>query len=186
VKLKQMRTVVMFFCFLMLLFPSTGIEGSEVRKAQNMVDRDTPIQITSNRMNAYDDKGMVVFEGNAVATQGERVIRAATITIYYKKKSNAAKTEDIHGAGDLDKIEARGNVKMTQGDRIVTGNEATYLHDAQKVIVRGNAVLTEGKNVITGKQVVVFLEENRGVVEGSPSERVSATIFPSEKSKDKP
>jgi lipopolysaccharide export system protein LptA len=72
---------------------------------------------------------------------------------------------------------------MTQGDRIVTGNEATYLHDAQRVIVRGNAVLKEGKNVVKGRQVIVFLEENRGVVEGNPSEQVSATIFPSEKSK---
>ena len=94
--------------------------------------------------------------------------------------------EDIQKSGDLERIEARGNVRITQGDRIVTGNEATYLHEEQKIIIRGNAVLSEGKNVIRGKQVIVFLDENRGVVEGNPSERVSATIFPSEGKKDKP
>ena len=88
--------------------------------------------------------------------------------------------------GDLDRIEAKGNVRITQGERIVTGNEAIYLQDAQQIIIKGNAVLSEGKNVIKGKQVVVFLNENRGVVEGNTGERVNATIFPSEKKESKP
>ncbi|MDR2861942.1 MAG: hypothetical protein LBV07_05285 [Syntrophobacterales bacterium] len=188
VKLKRIQTIFMFFCLGMLLFPLANVEGREINKVKK-VDRNTPIQITSNRMNAYDEKGMVVFEGNAIATQGDRIIRAETISIYYKKKKDDGSTrnsEDIQQSGDLDKIVARGKMKMTQGDRIVTGNEATYLHEEQKVIIKGNAVLTEGKNVIRGQQVVVFLEENRGVVEGNSSERVTATIFPSEEKKSKP
>jgi lipopolysaccharide export system protein LptA len=186
VKLKRIWTIFMFFCFGALLFPLAAVEGKEIGKVKNTVDRNTPIQITSNRMNAYDEKSMVVFEGNAIAKQGERTIRAETINIYYKKKKDDTgkqNAEDIQQSGDLEKIEARGNVRMTQGERIVTGNEATYLHDAQQVIIRGNAVLQEGKNVIRGRRVVVFLDENRGVVEGTSTERVSATIFPSETKK---
>ena len=182
-KIKRQYAIFMLFCLWMLLFPLTSIEGKEARKTKNVIDRGTPIQITSNSMNAYDEKGLVVFEGNAIAKQGERTIRAETISLYYKKKKDDTvkkNLEDLQKSGDLEKIEARGNVRMTQGDRIVTGNEAIYLHGEQKIIIKGNAVLMEGKNVVRGRQVVVFLDENRGVVEGNPSDRVNATIFPSE------
>jgi len=188
-KIKRLSTIFMFFCLWMLLFPLAGIEGREVRKANNAIDRETPIQITSNRMNAYDEQGLVVFEGNAIAKQGERIIHAETISLYYKKKKDdivKKKIEDLQRSGDLERIEARGNVKMTQGDRIVTGNEAIYLHGEQKIIIKGNAALREGKNVVRGRQVIVFLDENRGVVEGNPSDRVNATIFPSEEKRNSP
>jgi lipopolysaccharide export system protein LptA len=168
----------------------TGASGEEINPKKNLVDRNTPIQIVSNRMDAYNEKGMVVFDGNAIATQGDRTIRAATITLFYKKKAESGgKPEpdaDIRKSGDLDKIEAKGNVRITQGERVVTGNEALYLQDAQKIIIKGNAVLSEGKNVIRGEQVMVFLNENRGVVESNPGERVNATIFPSGKKESKP
>lgn len=178
----------LLFC-LCVLFPLTGVNGKEMNAKKNLVDRNTPIQITSDRMDAYNEKGIVVFDGNAIATQGDRTIRAEKITLYYKKKTEGGEqtgTADVRKNGDLDKIEAQGNVRITQGIRVVTGNEGIYLQDAQKIIIKGNAVLSEGKNVIHGEQVVVFLDENRGVVESNKSERVNATIFPSEKKESKP
>lgn len=176
------------FC-LWVLCPLTGASGKELNTKKNLVDRNTPIQIASDRMDAYNEKGMVVFNGNAVATQGDRTIRAETLTLYYKKKADGGgqtETVDIRKSGDLDKIEAKGSVRITQGERVVTGNEAVYLQDAQKIIIKGNAVLTEGKNVIRGEQVEVFLNENRGVVESNKGERVNATIFPAGKREANP
>lgn len=185
------RLLISFlFCCLWVLLPLTGANGKVLDTKKDLVDRNTPIQITSDRMDAYNEKGIVVFDGNAIATQGDRTIRAEKIILYYKKKTEGSeKAEDtgIRKNGDLDKIEAKGNVRITQLERVVTGNEAVYLQDAQKIIITGNAVLSEGKNVVRGEQVVVFLNENRGVVESSnKSERVNATIFPSEKKVTKP
>ena len=178
---------ILLFCFLMLS-SFTGVSGKELNPKKNLVDRNTPIQITSDRMDAYNDKGMVVFDGNAIATQGDRTIRSETITLFYKKKAESGEkgdAADIRKNSDLDRIEGKGKVRVTQGERVATGNEAVYLQDAQKIIIKGNAVLSEGKNVIRGEQVVVFLNENRGEVI-NPGGRVSATIFPSEKKEKKP
>ncbi|MBN1545355.1 MAG: hypothetical protein JW902_01700 [Syntrophaceae bacterium] len=186
--LKRFINIMIFLCFV-LLIPHSGLNGKEFDPKKNAVDRNLPIQIVSDRMDAYNEKRMVIFDGNAIATQGDRTIRADTITLYYKKreeKSGPADNAGIQKGGDLDKIEARGHVRITQGGRIVTGNEAIYLQDAQKIIIKGNAVLSEGKNVIRGEQVVVYINENRGVVEGIPGERVNATIFPAEKRESRP
>lgn len=155
-------------------------------KQKPKVERDQPIQITSDRLEAYNEKRMVVFSGNAVATQGARTIRSDVLTLYYKegKKAAPAQPGEPEGPGELEKVEAKGHVTISEGDRIVTGEEAVYGQGDQKIIVTGNAVMREGANIIRGDRVIVFLDENRGVVEGTASKRVTATIYPEEQ-KDK-
>jgi lipopolysaccharide export system protein LptA len=159
-------------------------------KQKPKVERDQPIQIVSDRLDAYNEKRMVVFSGNAVATQGERTIRSDVLTLYYKEEkkpavpSAAPSNAESEGPGELERVEAKGHVTISEGDRIVTGEEGIYEQDAQKITMTGNAVLREGANIIRGDKVVVFLNENRGMVEGTGNKRVSATIYPEEQ-KDK-
>jgi lipopolysaccharide export system protein LptA len=155
-------------------------------KQKPKVERDQPIQIVSDRLDAYNEKRMVVFSGNAVATQGERTIRADVLTLYYKegKKPAAPSNAESEGPGELERVEAKGHVTISEGDRIVTGEEGIYEQDTQKITMTGNAILREGANIIRGDKVVVFLNENRGMVEGTGNKRVSATIYPEEQ-KDK-
>jgi lipopolysaccharide export system protein LptA len=85
----------------------------------------------------------------------------------------------------MEKIEATGNVSLTQGERIATGDEAIYFQDSGQVIMIGNAVLREGKNVIKGDRVIVFLNDNRGIVESNTKKQVKAIIYPQEKKEEK-
>lgn len=142
-----------------------------------------PIQIVSDRLDAYNEKGLVVFSGNVVATQEDKIIKSDSLFLYYKKK--AGKSEKTAPAGiikqgEIDRIEAEGNVRMTQGERIVTGEKAIFYNDDQKIIVTGNTVMQDGDNIIKGEKTVVFMKENRGIVESGPGGRVRVTIYPEE------
>jgi lipopolysaccharide export system protein LptA len=168
-----------------------SVDGhGQTKQPRPKVEKDLPIQIVSDRLEAYNEKRMVVFSGNAVATQGARTIRADVLTLYYKESKNkekgeaARKAEEKEGPGDLERVEGKGRVTISEGDRIVTGDEAIYIQDEQKITVTGSAVLREGANIIRGDRVFVYLDENRGVVEGAANKRVTATIYPEEK-KDK-
>jgi len=163
-----------------------GAKGADTKKKIKW-DKNQPIQIVSDRLDAYNEKKLVIFSGNAVATQGDKTIKADRIFLYYKKDSKAPEkpgAEDIGSAGDLEKIEAKGHVTITQGERVVTGDDATFYQDEQKIIMVGNAVMREGRNVINGDRIVVFLDEDRGVIESAEKGRVKATIYPEDK-KDK-
>lgn len=153
-------------------------------------DRDKPITITSDRMEAFNVQKMVIFSGNAVAVQGDKVIKADSIVLYYKKEPDAAgntgkkaESGELGDAGSVEKIEAKGNVRITQEKKIVTGDYAVYYQETQKIVMTGNAVMREENNVIRGDKIDVFLDENRGVVESSGDKRVTATIYPAEKGK---
>jgi lipopolysaccharide export system protein LptA len=180
-----MRNQIIIIVLILFSFSCLGAKGTDTKK--KTVDKDQPIQIVSDRLDAYDEKKLVVFSGNAVATQGDKIIKSDRLLLYYKKGPQApGKTggKDIGGTGDLEKIEAKGHVIVTQGERIVTGDLATYYQDTQKIIMTGNAVMRKGRNIIQGDRIVVYLDEDWGIVEGVNKNRVKATIYP-EDNKDK-
>ncbi len=149
-------------------------------KQKPRIERDQPIQIVSDRLDAYHEKRMVVFSGNAVATQGARTIRADRLTLYYReeKKPAGQPAGDPEGTGNLERVEASGHVTITEGERMVTGDEAVFDQDSQKITMTGGAVMREGANIVRGDRIVVFLNENRGMVESTENKRVTATIYP--------
>lgn len=147
-----------------------------------------PVHITSDTLEAFNDERLIVFSGNAVAVQGDKVIRSDKLLVYYKKGADEGKesaTAGVGQGGDLDRIEAKGPVRITQLKKIVTGDEAVYYQDDQKIVVFGNAVMREGPNIVKGDRITVLLDENRGIVEAPEKKRVSATIYPAEDGKQK-
>ena len=176
------KEVYSFILFIILLaVPCTYADNNFISKQS-----DEPIEITSNRMEAFNEKKLVVFSGNAMAKQGNKVLKADQLDLYYKKepdKKVKVGTTETEETGNLEKIEAKGNVSLTQGERVAVGDEAIYFRDSGKVIMTGNAVLSEGKNLIRGDRVIVFLNENRGVVESNTKKQVKAIIYPQEKKK---
>jgi len=180
-----MKNKILLFIVLLIFSPSSYLYA-EKRGAENKpkAGEDQPIQIVSDRLEAYNEKKLVVFSGNAVATRGDMTIKSDRLLLYYRKGlADSEKTEsrEIGKGKDLEKVEAEGNVTILQGERIVTGDNAVFYQDTQRIVITGSPVLQEGKNIIQGGRVVIFLDENRGIVEGAENKRVTATIYPKEK-----
>ncbi len=172
------RVIITLGVLISVLYPPGGAPAETKQKPQ--IEKNQPIQIVSDRLDAFNEKKMVVFSGNAVATQGARTIRADRLTLYYKENRKAAgrPAAEVEGTGDLERVEAKGSVTITEGERVVTGDEALFEPDLQKITMTGGAGLREGANVVRGDRIVVLLEENRGVVESLENRRVTATIYP--------
>lgn len=185
--LKRIFRIILCLGIPMTILFSPGEAPCETKQQRTGVEKDQPIQIVSDRMDAFNEKRMVVFSGNALATQGARTIRAERLTLYYrddqKRPGRSAVGGGGEGAGNLERVEAKGHVTITEGERIVTGEEALFDQDAQRITMTGSAVLREGDNIVRGDKIVVFLNENRGVVEGAENRRVTATIYPGETKK---
>ena len=185
--------IIVWVLFILMLTPLWNLDAKDTAvKKKPPKGANQPIEIVSDRMDAHNDKKLVIFSGNAVATQGDRVIKSDQLLLYYKKDpaKEPAKGEKLPAktgtdlGGDLDKIEAKGHVIITQGERIVTGDSAVFTQATQKVVMTGNAVMQEGSNIIKGNRIIVFLNEDRGIVESDQNKRVRAVIYP-DKDNDK-
>ncbi len=169
---------LLFAVFFPLVTGMTNVYGAE---SSSRPHSNSPIQITSDRLDAYDNEALVLFSGNVVATQDDAVICADELYLYYDK-SDAGEKSISPGAtsgGKIEKIELKGNVTVEKGERVVTGDRAVFHNADQTVVMTGHAVMREGNNMITGDKITVFLKENRGMVQSSGGKkRVNAVIYP--------
>jgi lipopolysaccharide export system protein LptA len=133
---------------------------------------DQPVNITSDRMVADNRNRTVNFLGNVVAKREDMIIFSDQLSAFYTEQSK------------IEKIIARGNVKINQTDRTATCQEATFFQlPQQKVVMTGKPKVWQGKNIITGDKMTILIKEDRVEVESDKQEggkqgRVNAIIYP--------
>ncbi|MEN6468678.1 MAG: lipopolysaccharide transport periplasmic protein LptA [Smithella sp.] len=181
--MKKIYLAVLFVIFAV----STTVLAQVGPNLKNKMNQNEPIEIVSDKMEAFQENRLVVFSGNAVATQGDIKMKTDRLSIYYKKSNDKKEQigqKAVDGTGDLDRIEATENVVITQKDMMATGKEAVYYHDSGQFVLTGNPVLHQGKNIIKGCRVIFYSNESKGRVEPCAAEnsgRVTATIQPQKK-----
>lgn len=133
--------------------------------AAHRTNSNLPINIKSNELSA-DNKGKTaVFTGKVVAKQGDVTIFCDKMTVYYGNIQ-----------GDIDKIEADGNVRIVQTNRTGIGAHAVYESKEGKVTLTGGGPkVMQGADTVTGEVITYFIDDDRSSVTGG---RVEATIHP--------
>jgi len=81
----------------------------------------------------------------------------------------------------IKKLDAKGDVIVTQKDQIATGDSASFDMDKNVVTMSGNVVLTQGPNVVRGSRLVVDLTNGFSRVESGSGKdgRVQGLFVPS-------
>jgi lipopolysaccharide export system protein LptA len=175
----------------------TGVPNAMQGFSQN---RDQPIQIEAATLEMRDKKKEATFAGNVKVIQGDTTMTSKTLVVFYESSSaapaapgapgapaatskTAAKaapapaapiqsaTPGPGGASSIKRLEARGNVVVTQKDQIVTGDTAVFDTKTNLVTMLGGVVLTQGKNVLRGDRLLVDMTTGVSRVE-SDSGRV--------------
>jgi lipopolysaccharide export system protein LptA len=154
-------------------------------------NRDQPIQIESNSLEMRDKKKEATFSGNVKVVQGDTTMTSKTLVVFYEqsqapgaapapsnpKAKNAppmqSTTPGPGGASSIKRLEAHGNVVVTQKDQVVTGETAVFDTKTNLITMLGGVVLTQGKNVLRGDRLLVDMttgvsrvESDTGKVQG--------------------
>jgi lipopolysaccharide export system protein LptA len=86
--------------------------------------------------------------------------------------------------GDVDKIEADGNVRIVQENRTGLSAHAVYESKLGKITLTGGSPkVMQGADTVSGENITYFVDEERSNVSGG---RVTAEIHPKPKSDAKP
>ncbi|MEN8142177.1 MAG: lipopolysaccharide transport periplasmic protein LptA [Thermodesulfobacteriota bacterium] len=182
---REKSTLSRFALIICLLVFATGFGLAGLAAASFTGDEPgrVPIHIEADRMESDQQREAVVFAGNVEASQGELLIRADEMTVYYRKSA-----EDDGPGKDksIDNLQATGNVKIIKKDWVATGDLVEYKAVERKVVLTGNTKVFQDNNMVTGDRVVLFLDEGKSVVEkqgADESGRVKAFFYP-EKAND--
>jgi lipopolysaccharide export system protein LptA len=149
-----------------------------------------PVHIEAARLEVRDKDKVATFIGNVQVSQGDTNMRCKTLIVYYEgekagagAKPAAPPTANIGPAGDqrIKKLEAKGDVIVTQNDQVATGELATFDMATNMVTMSGNVVLTQGQNVLRGERLVVDMSTGFSRIEsgGGKDGRVQGLFLPS-------
>jgi lipopolysaccharide export system protein LptA len=143
--------------------------------------RDEPVKISSATLEVRDKSKMATFSGDVHVIQGETEVRCNVLIVFYdddkdgKDKSSAKKAPAPEGGRNqqIRRMEAKGNVIVTQKEQRAVGDRAEFDMRTNTVTMIGNVVVTKGDDVLRGQRMVVDLttgvsrvESGGGRVEG--------------------
>jgi lipopolysaccharide export system protein LptA len=164
----------------------TGVPNAMQGFSQN---RDQPIQIEAATLEMRDKKKEATFAGNVKVIQGDTTMTSKTLVVFYESAAapaagQAANSKPVAksapmqsatpgpgGNSSIRRLEAKGNVVVTQKDQVVTGDTAVFETKTNLVTMLGGVVLTQGKNVLRGDRLLVDMTTGVSRVE-SDSGRV--------------
>jgi lipopolysaccharide export system protein LptA len=153
-------------------------------------NRDQPVKIQADSLVVRDKDKMATFSGNVHVTQGETEMRSKLLVVYYEEGAKdtgkdaskpAAPPPGLKaaqpgpgGQQQIRRIEATGQVLVTDKDQNAAGDSGVFDMPTNTVTLTGNpVVITRGKDVMRGQRLVVDLttgvsklESGGGQVEG--------------------
>lgn len=133
------------------------------------------------------DKKVYIARGNATVTRGTITLRAAVLTAHYRGKSGKGKS--LGGAmtkagSNIYRVTAAGNVRITDGDKIITGGFGVYNLDTGVFILTGGKIMMKTANqLITATGKLEYRSRDKtAIVEGNAvaiqdDKKVSADRF---------
>jgi len=161
-------------------------------------NRGQPIHIDAAKLEVRDKDKVATFLGDAKTgdvkvVQGDTVMRSKTLVVFYEQNGGSGQTPAPDpkakgapapaaspgpgGSQQIKKLEARGNVIVTQSDQTVTGDTGIFDTKANTVTMKGNVILTQGKNVMKGATLVVDLTTGVSRLDNGGG-RVDMILFP--------
>lgn len=170
----------------------SGVPNAMQGFSQN---RDQPIQIEAASLEMRDKKKEATFSGNVKVIQGDTTMTSKVLVVFYessdqsqnagaaapagnakaapKSASMQSATPGPGGSSSIRRLEAKGNVIVTQKDQVVTGETAVFDTKTNLITMLGGVVLTQCKNVLKGDRLLVDMttgvsrvESDSGKVQG--------------------
>lgn len=161
-----MNRILLVGLILSLAWHATGLA------VDNPPIKERPLEISSGRLEADEAANRVTFFDKVVARQGDVVIYAEILTIVYAGDSR-----------EVERIIAEQDVRIVQGERVVTGGRAEYDHRGGIIELTGQPKVHQGKDAVSGDKITVYLNEEKSIISSEGGSRVNALFHPKE---DKP
>lgn len=159
---------------LLLLVMTDDLYAASVGSVPRKGNSTQPITVKSNELTA-DNKGKTaIFTGKVVARQGDVTIFTDKLIVNYAENG-----------GEVDKVEAIGNVRIVQADRTGISSHALYESRDGRITLTGtpDPKVMQGGDSVTGRVITYYVDDDKSLVTGGgdPNARVEAVINPARK-----
>lgn len=115
-----------------------------------------PVEITADTLEVIDQDSQARFTGNVIVIQGDMRLSANELLVDYVKGDQ----------GKIDTLRATGDVLISTPSEAAQGAEAVYSMTTSEIDLTGDVILTQGDSVISGQHLTIDLDAGTGRMEG--------------------
>jgi lipopolysaccharide export system protein LptA len=155
---------------------ATGVPNALQGFSQN---RDKPLKIDAESLEVRQRDSAGTFSGNVRVVQGDTNLRSNSLVVFYDQTGQGAKVTQAGASQRIRRLEAKGNVIVTQKEQTARGDTAIYDMPSNTITLQGNVVLTQCSNVMRGEKLIVNLTTGVSRVERGGSSSVQMLLNPS-------
>ena len=128
----------------------------------------TPVKITADTFVIDQATNKATFTGAVVITRGAMTMWADKAVVNY----------GTGGEGDIDGLDATGNVRIKTTGQEATGRRAIFTPDNSTVRLTGNVKVKNASGTMSGPELTINLASNSSVFKGSEGGRVTGVFTP--------
>ena len=114
---------------------TTGVPNALQGFSQN---RDKPVQIDAATLEVRDRDKTAMFSGKVRVVQGDTTLRSNSLLVFYDQGGEGAKVIQAGSKQQIRRLEAKGNVVVTQKEQTATGETAIYDLPSDTVTLQGD------------------------------------------------
>ncbi len=122
-------------------------------------DASQPVEITSDALQLDQEGGTALFTGKVRVGQGQMRLAADQLKVFYIEGADGAR-------GQVDRMEARGNVTLSNGTEAAEGQSADYAVATGLVDMSGDVLLTQGQNALSSDKLHIDLNGGTAQLDG--------------------
>lgn len=154
--------------------------------AQLAQNSNAPVDLTADELEVVNADCVAIWRGSAEALQDTARLRADVLKIYNHKGPPKAGGSNPN-CGEVEKMDAQGNVYYVTPQQRVRGDTAVYDAGQDTIVFTGDVVAVQGKNVLRGGRLVVHVKTGLAQMQTSAKGRnapgrVRGVFYPKEKS----
>jgi lipopolysaccharide export system protein LptA len=152
-----------------------------------------PVDISADEQEVINSQCKTIFRGAVEVLQDKARMRADVMTVYNRRKVPGKTSTGPGGnkdCGDVDHVEADGNVFYVTPEQTVRGNHGVYDYATDTIVVTGDVVAVQGQDVARGDRMTIKTKTNDVKMEsnatGRGKTRVRAVLYPDQNKDKKP
>jgi lipopolysaccharide export system protein LptA len=149
-------------------------------------NRDQPVRIQAASLEVREKDKQATFTGDVHVFNGDTELRCKSLVVFYDEETGGGKNMKAADPGpsgerSIKRIEAKGNVLVTQKDQNATGDAAIFNMKENIVTLIGNVVVTRAQDILRGPRLTVDLTNGVSKMDGGPVDAFIGTRPKSEK-----
>jgi lipopolysaccharide export system protein LptA len=143
--------------------------------AQVATNSKAPVDVVADNLETTNSGCTYVWTGNAEALQDNARIRADVLKVINKvgaaKPSKAGASGTAGNCGEMERMEAHGNVYYVTPGQRVRANDAVYEAGSTVITMTGDVVAVRDQNVLRGDKMIFNTDTGQGQVVGTAKGR---------------